>query len=154
MGEQSTTGLPNTQPSNWEADTLPLSYCTLKLIQLIWKSQMWIACYKSYYFFEQRAFKHYFAFVLMQMCACLKEHMGEVIDYVFTVLCSAWFTHTALLAGITKTATGKACKKYKDRWKRPLDLLIMPVTLTKSMNHYRHQKEAQRKAPKSVYHYW
>jgi len=27
----------------------------------------------SYYFFEQRAFKHIFAFVLMQMCACLKE---------------------------------------------------------------------------------
>jgi len=39
----------------------------------------------SYYFFEQRAFKHIFAFVLMQMCACLKEHMR--VDYVFCVLC-------------------------------------------------------------------
>jgi len=39
----------------------------------------------SYYFFEQRAFKHIFAFVLMQMCACLKEHMR--VDYVFCALC-------------------------------------------------------------------
>jgi len=27
------------------------------------------------FIFEQRAFKHFFAFVLMQMCVCLKEHM-------------------------------------------------------------------------------
>jgi len=39
----------------------------------------------SHYFFEQRAFKHIFAFVLMQMCACLKEHMR--VDCVFCVLC-------------------------------------------------------------------
>jgi len=38
----------------------------------MWKSNV---NFFSYYFFEQRAFKHIFAFVLMQMCACLKEHM-------------------------------------------------------------------------------
>ena len=32
-------------------------------------------------------FEHSFAFVLMQMCACLKEHMRKVIDYVFCALC-------------------------------------------------------------------
>jgi len=30
------------------------------------------------------AFKHTFAFVLKQMCTCLKEHMG--VDYVFCAL--------------------------------------------------------------------
>ena len=30
---------------------------------------------ENHYLFEQRAFKHIFAFVLMQMFACLKEHM-------------------------------------------------------------------------------
>jgi len=40
-----------------------------------------------YNFFEQRAFKHIFAFVLMQMCAHFKEHMREAIDYVFCALC-------------------------------------------------------------------
>ena len=30
---------------------------------------------------------HTFAFVLMQMSACQKEHMREVIDYVFRALC-------------------------------------------------------------------
>ena len=41
----------------------------------------------SYYFFEleQMAFKHIFVFVLMQMCACLKEHMR--VEYVFCALC-------------------------------------------------------------------
>ena len=39
----------------------------------------------SYCFFEQRDFEHIFAFVLMQMCACLKEHMR--FDYVFCALC-------------------------------------------------------------------
>ena len=38
----------------------------------MWKSNV---NFISYYFFEQRAFKHIFAFVLMQMCVCLKEHM-------------------------------------------------------------------------------
>jgi len=38
----------------------------------------------SYYFFEQRASKHIVAFVLMQMRACLKEHMR--VDYVFCAL--------------------------------------------------------------------
>ena len=54
---------------------------------------MWISCQKSilnkntyvyfkqnYSFFEQRAVKHIFAFVLMQMSACLKEHKS--VDYV------------------------------------------------------------------------
>ena len=31
-------------------------------------------------------FKHIFAFVLMQMCTCLKEHMREVIDCVLRSL--------------------------------------------------------------------
>jgi len=45
----------------------------------------------SYYFFEQRDFKHIFAFVLMPMCASLKEHMREVrdvLDNVFCALCN------------------------------------------------------------------
>jgi len=37
------------------------------------------------YFFEQRAFKHIFAFVLLQMCACLKEQMR--VNCVFCALC-------------------------------------------------------------------
>jgi len=36
---------------------------------------------------KKRASRHIFAFVLMQMCAGLKEHMREVIDYVFCALC-------------------------------------------------------------------
>ena len=36
------------------------------------------------YFFEQRAFKHIFVFVLMPMCVCMKEHMR--IEYVFCAL--------------------------------------------------------------------
>jgi len=39
----------------------------------------------SYYFFEQRVFKHIFAFVLMQMRACLKKHMK--VDCVFCAYC-------------------------------------------------------------------
>jgi len=34
----------------------------------------------SYYFFEQRAFKHIFVFMLMQMWSCLKWHMR--VDFV------------------------------------------------------------------------
>jgi len=61
------------------------------------------------YFFEQRVFKNIFAFVLMQMCACLKKHMR--VGCVFALFaCFAW---AALLAGITKTATGKACNECK-----------------------------------------
>jgi len=41
----------------------------------------------SYYFFQQRGVKHIFAFVLMTMRECLKEHMREVMDYVFCALC-------------------------------------------------------------------
>jgi len=40
----------------------------------------------------------------MQMCACLKEHMKVDCSALFTRFASA-----ALLAGIVKTATGKAC---------------------------------------------
>jgi len=65
----------------------------------------------TYYFFEQQAFKHIFAFVLMQMCACLKEHMREVIYYVICALCMV--ARAALLAGIAKVATGKACNECK-----------------------------------------
>jgi len=36
---------------------------------------------------EQRVFKHIFAFVLMQISACLKEHTREAIHYVFCALC-------------------------------------------------------------------
>jgi len=44
----------------------------------------------------------------MQMCACLKEHMRVVCFALFT-----WFARAALLAGIIKTATGKACNECK-----------------------------------------
>jgi len=45
----------------------------------------------------------------MQMCACLKEHMR--VDYVFYVLFLV--ARAALLAGIAKAATGKACNECK-----------------------------------------
>jgi len=64
----------------------------------------------SYYFFEQRDFKHIFLFVLMQMCTCLKEHMR--VDYTCFAL-FARFARAALLAGIAKAATGKACNECK-----------------------------------------
>ena len=38
-------------------------------------------------FLNKGVLNHIFAFVLMQMCACLKEHMREAIDYVFCALC-------------------------------------------------------------------
>jgi len=40
------------------------------------------------FLFEQRAFEHIFAFVLMQKCACLKEHM--TVHYVFCALCMVY----------------------------------------------------------------
>ena len=39
---------------------------------------------QNFYFFEQRAFKHIFAFVSMQMRACLKEHIW--VDYLLRSL--------------------------------------------------------------------
>jgi len=63
----------------------------------------------SYYFYEQRAFKHIITFVLMRMCACLKEHMR--VDYVFCFL--SLVARAALLAGIAEAATGKACSECK-----------------------------------------
>jgi len=36
---------------------------------------------------RKRASRHNFAFVLMQMCAGLKEHTREAIDYAFCALC-------------------------------------------------------------------
>jgi len=53
---------------------------------------------------------HIFAFVLMKICACYKEQMREIIDYVF-------FRSLHGLSGqrfkIAKTATGKACNECK-----------------------------------------
>jgi len=43
----------------------------------------------------------------MQMC--LKEHMR--VNLCFALF--AWLARSALLAGITKAATGKACKECK-----------------------------------------
>jgi len=50
------------------------------------ETQTRISCWKSYYFFEQRAFKRFLSFVLMQMCARYKEHTREVIDCVLRSL--------------------------------------------------------------------
>jgi len=44
----------------------------------------------------------------MQMCVCLKEHMRVDCFTLFT-----WFAWATLLAGIVKTATGKACNECK-----------------------------------------
>jgi len=55
-------------------------------------------------------FENTFAFVLMQMCACLKAHMREVID-CFALF--AWLARAALLAGIVKAARSKACNECK-----------------------------------------
>jgi len=60
----------------------------------------------SYYFIEQRAIKQILSIVLMQTCACLKEHMRVDCFALFT-----WFARAVLLAGIVKTATGKACNE-------------------------------------------
>jgi len=49
-----------------------------------------------------------FAFVLMQMRACLKEQMRDDCSTLY-----ALFDWAALLAGIVKTATGKACNECK-----------------------------------------
>jgi len=59
-------------------------------------------------FLRTKAYKHIFAFVLMQICACLKEHMRVDCSALFT-----WFDRAMLLAGIVKTATGKACNECK-----------------------------------------
>ena len=53
--------------------------------------------------------KHISAFVLMQVCACLKDHMR--VDYVFCALCMV--CPAALFGGIAKTGTGKACNECK-----------------------------------------
>ena len=63
----------------------------------------------SYYFFEQRDFKHIFAFVLMQMCACLKEHMR--VDDVFRALCMV--SPGCAVSWNRQAATGKACNECK-----------------------------------------
>ena len=55
-----------------------------------------------------KGFQHIFAFVLMQMFACWNEHMRVDCFALF-----AWFVQAALLAGIVKTATGKACNEWK-----------------------------------------
>jgi len=83
-----------------------------KSVQLFLKSQMWISCQKSYYFFEQRAFKRIFVFVLMQMCASLKDHMR--VDYVFSALCMV--CPGSAVSGIVKATTGKACNECKTFW--------------------------------------
>jgi len=59
---------------------------------------------------NKSAFKHTFAFVSMQMFACMKEHMRVDCFALFT-----WFAfaRAALLAGIVTTAIGKACNECK-----------------------------------------
>jgi len=52
--------------------------------------------------------KHTWAFVLMQMRACLKEHMRVDCSALF-----AWFARAALFAGIVNIVTGKPCNKCK-----------------------------------------
>jgi len=42
----------------------------------------------------------------MQMCACYKEQMREIVDDVFCALCTVC-PGAALLVGIAKTATSK-----------------------------------------------
>ena len=55
--------------------------------------------------------KHIFTFLLMQMC-CMFERTHEKGNRLCVLHC-AWFARAVLLAGITKTAPGKACNKYK-----------------------------------------
>jgi len=42
------------------------------------RNQMLISCSKSYYFFEQRAFEHIFAFGLTQMCVFERKHESRL----------------------------------------------------------------------------
>jgi len=59
-------------------------------------------------FLWTKGFQHILASVLMKMCACLEEHLRADCSALF-----AWFARAALLAGIVKTATGKACNACK-----------------------------------------
>jgi len=49
-----------------------------------------------------------FTFVLMQMCACLKAYMREVIDYVFCVLCMV-----CPGSAVSRNCQDKACNESK-----------------------------------------
>jgi len=81
----------------------------MRRFQLFLKSQMWIYCRESYSLFEQRAFEHFFAFALMKMCACLKEHMT-----VHCVLCALCMVYPgSAVNGIAKTVTDKPCNECK-----------------------------------------
>jgi len=53
-----------------------------RLCEFLARSLFWTRTKKSIYnkttIYLNKGFKHIFAFVLMQMCACLKEHMRVV----------------------------------------------------------------------------
>jgi len=58
-------------------------------------------------------FKQIFAFVLMKMCSCLKEHISEVIDCVFCALCMACSGSAVSWNRQDPNPTGKACNECK-----------------------------------------
>jgi len=64
------------------------------------------------FLYEQRVFKHIFAFVSMHVCTFKRTH--ERSNRLCVALI-AWFAWAALLAGITVSATskGKACNECK-----------------------------------------
>jgi len=64
---------------------------------------------RSNTFYSNKGLLKHSAFVLMQICACLKEHM--TVHCVFCALCMVY--PGSAVAGIVKTATGKACNECK-----------------------------------------
>jgi len=65
-------------------------------------------------YFEQRTFKHIFAFVLMQMHACLKEHMRKVIDNVFCTLCMVF--PSSAVSWNRQDYNGQSMQRVENTW--------------------------------------
>jgi len=66
----------NAKDKNYKSEVF--SYFEKSKVNFLLEAKMFL--------FEQMAFKHIFAFVL-KMCAFFKEHVREVMDNVFCVLC-------------------------------------------------------------------
>jgi len=85
----------------------------------------------------------------MQMCACLKENMrGNPLCFALF----AWFVRPALLAGIAKTATGKACKECKTL--RQLEVVCVSMLGHKCSFPNCHFLNFRRKNWQKVFRHW
>jgi len=78
----------------------------------------------SYYFFEQRVFKLIFAFVLMQMCACLKEHI--IVNYVFCALCMVF--PGSVVSWNRQDYNRQSMQRVQNTWSIETGLLLNALT--------------------------